>query len=287
VASEIWTILKVLGWTQGRFADRGVAAPRLDAELLLAEVLKLDRVGLYTHFDQPLSADELTAYRELIKRRLAGEPVAYLLGRREFRSLELRVDARVLVPRPETEFAVEEALALLPEAREGARPRVVDVGTGSGAIALAIKSARPDVEVLAVDRSTGAAEVARANAERLSLPIEVLVGDLLAPVAARGPFDVVVSNPPYIPSGELPQLPAEVRREPHDALDGGPDGLDVIRRLVAAARPLLAPSGALVLEVGAGQAPRVAELLSRAGYATPSVTHDLANIERVVAARAE
>ncbi|HZS36481.1 MAG TPA: peptide chain release factor N(5)-glutamine methyltransferase [Polyangia bacterium] len=285
MAGEIWTILKVLGWTQGRFADRAIATPRLDAELLLAEVLKLDRVGLYTHFDQPLKADELAAYRELIKRRLAGEPVAYLLGRREFRSLDLRVDARVLVPRPETETVVEVALGLLPEAREGAAPRVVDVGTGSGAIALAIKAARPDVEVLAIDRSPDAAEVARANAERLSLAVEILVGDLLAPAAARAPFDLVVSNPPYIASGDLPQLPPEVRREPHSALDGGPDGLAVLRRLIADARPLLHPAGALVLEVGAGQAPLVAELLTAAGYAAPSITRDLANIERVVAAR--
>jgi release factor glutamine methyltransferase len=286
VPGEIWTILKVLQWTQGRFSERGLPTARLDAELLLAEVLGRDRVGLYTHFDQPLAADELQRYRELIKRRLAGEPVAYLVGRREFRSLELRVDERVLVPRPETEFAVEAALALLPEAREGEHPRVVDVGTGSGAIALAIKSARPDVEVLAIDRSPGAAEVARANAERLALAVEILVGDLLAPASSRAPFDVIVSNPPYIPSGDLPQLAPEVLREPHDALDGGPDGLAVLRRLITDARPLLRESGALVLEVGAGQARHVADLLKRAGYATPTVTRDLAAIDRIVSARA-
>jgi release factor glutamine methyltransferase len=285
VPGEIWTILKVLQWTQGRFSERGLQTARLDAELLLAEVLGRDRVGLYTHFDQPLAADELQRYRELIKRRLAGEPVAYLVGRREFRSLELRVDERVLVPRPETEFAVEVALALLPEVRDGERPRVVDVGTGSGAIALAIKSARPDVEVLAIDRSPGAAEVARANAERLHLEIEILVGDLLAPAASRAPFDLIVSNPPYVPSGDLPQLAPEVLREPHDALDGGPDGLTVIRRLLSDARPLLRDSGALVLELGAGQAPRVADLLSAAGYATPTVTRDLAAIDRIISAR--
>ncbi len=278
--SEIWTILRVLTWTQSRFAERGLATPRLDAELLLAEVLGRDRVGLYTHFDQPLSADELARYRELIKRRLSGEPVAYLIGRREFRSLELRVDARVLIPRPETETLVEVALArLAPDA-----VRAVDVGTGSGAIALALKSARPSLEVLAVDRSPEAAELARANAAQLSLAIEIFVGDLLAPVAARAPFDLIASNPPYIPSAEIPSLAPEVRREPHLALDGGPDGLAIIRRLIEAAPPLLAPNGTLALEVGAGQAPAVAALLSKAGFTAIESTRDLAGIERVVAA---
>jgi release factor glutamine methyltransferase len=280
VPDEVWTILRVLQWTQGRFAERGIATPRLDAELLLAHVLGRDRVALYTHFDQPLEAAELTAYRELIKRRIGGEPVAYLVGRKEFRSLELGVDARVLVPRPDTECVVELALELAGEA-----PRVVDVGTGSGAIALALKHERPAATVIAIDRSPDAAEVARGNAARLGLDVEVLVGDLLAPVAARGPIDVVVSNPPYIPSGELAGLPVEVRREPRLALDGGADGLDVIRRLAAEAHPLLAPGGALVLEVGAGQAPTVAALLDRAGYHAVVVRKDLAGIERAVAGR--
>jgi release factor glutamine methyltransferase len=278
VADETWTILRVLSWTQGRFAERGLGTPRLDAELLLAHALGRDRVGLYTHFDQPLHGDELAKFRELIKRRLAGEPVAYLVGKKEFRSLELSVDARVLVPRPDTETLVEAALALV-----GETPRIVDVGTGSGAIALALKAARPGAEVLAVDRSPEAAAVARGNAERLALAVEVLVGDLLAPVA--GPFDLIVSNPPYIPSGEIPSLAPEVQREPRLALDGGPDGLEVIRRLIADAPRLLAPLGALAMEVGAGQAPSVLALLARAGFASPSTARDLAGIDRVVTAR--
>src|SRR4051794_32317634 len=168
--TETWTILRVLNWTQGRFAERRIATPRLDAEVLLAHVLGKDRVGLYTHFDQPLKADELTQYRELIKRRLGGEPVAYLVGKREFRSLELEVDARVLVPRPETETVIDVALELLGEAET---PRIVDVGTGSGAIALALAKAKPQATVHAVDRSPDAAAVARKNAERLALPVEV------------------------------------------------------------------------------------------------------------------
>lgn len=278
----MWTVLSVLQWTEKRFAERGLGTPRLDAQLLLADVLKKDRVYLYTHFDQPLAPDELAKYRGLIQRRLGGEPVAYLVGKKEFRSLELAVDARVLVPRPDTEATVDAALAHLPE---GAA-RVVDVGTGSGAIALAIKKERPAVEVWAVDRSPEAAAVARGNAERLGLAVEVVEGDLLAPVAAHAPFAVIVSNPPYIPSGDIAALQPEVRKEPLPALDGGPDGLALIRRLITDAPPLLADAGALILEVGAGQAATVAALFATDGrYAPAAITKDLAGIERVVSAR--
>jgi release factor glutamine methyltransferase len=277
-AEELWTIQRVLRWTQGRFAERGLATARLDAELLLAEVLKVDRVRLYTHFDQPLSADELAAYKALIKRRLAGEPVAYLLGRREFRSLSLVVDPRVLVPRPDTETAVDEALARL-----GARaaPIIVDIGTGSGAIALALKSARPEAKVIAVDISPDAVAVARDNAARLALDIDVRQGDLLEPVAETG-LDLVISNPPYIPSGEIAALPAEVQKEPRLALDGGADGLDVLRRLIAATRARLSPGGSLVVELGAGQADAVAALFAEAGFQDIRRARDLGGIERVV-----
>jgi release factor glutamine methyltransferase len=239
---------------------------------------------LYTHFDQPLGPDELARYRGLIQRRLQGEPVAYLVGKKEFRSLMLDVDARVLVPRPDTETLVDVALALLP-AEPGA-PRIVDVGTGSGAVALALKKERPEAQLYAIDRSPDAAAVARKNAERLGLAVEVLEGDLLAPLAGQAPFALIVSNPPYIPSGEIAQLAPEVRREPLAALDGGRDGLDVIRRLVKDAPPLLEPTGALALEVGAGQAPAVSALFAADGrYAPATATPDLAGIERVVAAR--
>jgi release factor glutamine methyltransferase len=278
--AEIWTVLRVLSWTQSRFTERGLATPRLDAEVLLAHVLGYDRVGLYTHFDQPLGTDELGRYRELIKRRLAGEPVAYLVGKKEFRSLEIDVDARVLVPRPETETAVEVALELV-----GDTPRIVDIGTGSGAIALALKKARPGATVLAVDRSPDAAEVARKNAEKLGLAVEVREGDLFDPVRADGPFDLIVSNPPYIPSADVPSLPVEVRKEPHAALDGGPDGLAVIRRLITDGAPLLGPGGGMVLEVGDGQAPSVSQLFAEAGWADVGTRADLAGIARIVFAR--
>jgi release factor glutamine methyltransferase len=277
----LWTILAVLEWTEQRFRQRGLGAPRLDAQLLLAHVLGRDRVYLYTHFDQPLAAAELAAYRALIQRRLAGEPVAYLVGKKEFRSLELAVDARVLVPRPDTETLVEAVLALLP----AGGGRIVDVGTGSGAIALALKKARPELELYAVDRSPDAAQVARANAERLGLAVEVVEGDLLAPVAARAPFIAIVSNPPYIPTAEIDALAADVRSEPRAALDGGADGLDVIRRLIADSPPLLGDGGTLALEVGAGQSPSVAALFAADGrYAAAAVTKDLSGIDRVVVA---
>jgi release factor glutamine methyltransferase len=280
----VWTILSVLQWTEKRFGERGLGTPRLDAQLLLAEVLHQDRVHLYTHFDQPLGPDELAQYRALIQRRLGGEPVAYLVGKKEFRSLVLDVDARVLVPRPDTETLVDVALALLPS--DGSAPRIVDVGTGSGAVALALKKERPDAELYAVERSPDAAAVARKNAERLALGVDVLEGDLLAPVAGLAPFTLIVSNPPYIPSGDIAQLAPEVRKEPLAALDGGRDGLEVIRRLVKDAPPLLSPSGALALEVGAGQAPAVIAIFAADGrYAPAAATPDLAGIERVVAAR--
>ncbi len=276
--SDIWTVLKVLQWTQGRFAERGLDTPRLDAEVLLAHALKSDRVGLYTHFDQPLKPEELTAFRGLIKRRLAGEPVAYLVGQREFRSLTLRVDARVLVPRPETETLVELALSQLPP---GAA-RVVDVGTGSGAIALAIKAARPLDDVHAVDRSEDALAVARDNGTRLSLEVTWHLGDLLAPVQSLAPFDLIVSNPPYIASAEIATLQPEVRREPIAALDGGPDGLTIIRRLITEAAPL---GAALAMEIGDRQADAVASLLRAAGFTDVTATKDLAGIARVVSGR--
>ncbi len=280
MADELWTILKVLGWTQGRFAERGIQTPRLDAELLLAQLLGVERIHLYTHFDQPLRPEELAAFRELIKRRLSGEPVAYLIGRREFRSLELAVDPRVLIPRPDTETLVEVALSLLPPL--GAA-RVVDVGTGSGAIAIALATARPELVIDAVDRSADAAEVARANVARHAPSVRVHVGDLLAPTS--GAIDLVVSNPPYIPSDEIGRLAPEVQREPRLALDGGPDGLDVVRRLIAAAAARLGSGGAIALEIGAGQAAATEELLRAAGFTELVRRSDLGGIERVVSGR--
>jgi release factor glutamine methyltransferase len=254
-------------------AAAGSDTPRLDAELLLAEALGVDRVALVTDPRREVAGSAVRAFQNAVRRRSAGrEPVAYILGRRGFRHLELAVDSRVLVPRPETELLVEVGLEL----PEGAR--VVDVGTGSGAVALALKQERPDLEVLGTDSSADALEVARANAARLGLDVELRHGDLLAGV---GEVDAVLSNPPYVAERERASLAPEIaRHEPPGALFAGADGLDVIRRLVPAA----ASSGArlLAIEVGAGQAAAVGELVHAAGFAAASARRDLGGIERVV-----
>lgn len=285
MADEIWTVLKVLRWTQARFAEKGLATPRLDAELLLAKALDSDRIGLYTRHDQPLDKDELAACRALIRRRLDGEPVAYIIGKKEFWSLSFTVDERVLVPRPETELLVETALETLRGREAANQVRIADVGTGSGAIAVALALELRDAEVLAVDVSEAALEVARKNAADLGARVEFLRGDLLDPLVGREPFDAIVSNPPYIPDAEFAALPPEVRREPRGALLGGADGLRELRRLVEGGRRLLKPGGLLAMEVGAGQAEAVAELLRSAGYVDVLVRADLAGIGRVVAGR--
>jgi release factor glutamine methyltransferase len=254
-------------------AAGGSDTPRLDAELLLAEALGVDRAALVIDPRREVAGPAVRAFQDAVRRRSAGrEPVAYILGRRGFRHIELAVDPRVLVPRPETELLVEAGLEL------PAGTRVVDVGTGSGAVALALKHERPDLEVLGTDVSADALAVARANAERLGLDVELLHGDLLA--GADG-VEAVLSNPPYVAERDRAALAPEiVRHEPPGALFAGADGLDVIRRLVPAA----ATSGArlLAIEVGAGQAAAVAELMRAAGYERVGPRRDLAGIDRVV-----
>jgi release factor glutamine methyltransferase len=292
-----WTVLDVIRWTAARFGERGIETPRLDAELLVAHVLGLPRVQLYVQFDRPLSAEELAGIRALIKRRQAGESVAYLVGKKEFWGLDFAVDARVLVPRPDTETLVEEARERLgsvvgeavgeaaPEIATEIAPKVAklaDVGTGSGAIAVTLAKLFPAAAVLAVDVSPAALEVARGNAERLGVAVTFLEGDLAAPLAVHAPLSLIVANLPYIPSGEMSGLPPDVKTEPALALDGGPDGLALVRRLVADAPALLGSGGALALEIGAGQAPATAALLADAGFADVRTRRDLGGIERVV-----
>jgi len=260
-----------------------MTSARLDAELLAAQAFGRTRVELYTHFDQPLGDPELAAYRSLVQRRMAGESVAYILGRKEFWSLDLQVDARVLVPRPDTETLVEQVLEWLKAAPDKGRAlRVADIGTGSGALALALKKERPGDEIFAVDVSADALEVARANANRLGLDVTFLHGDLVSPLAGLAPFDFIASNPPYIPSQDIAGLSPEVQREPRLALDGGEDGLALVHRLAGETRQLLAPGGALAMEIGADQAAAAIEILRSAGWAGIGSRRDLAGIERVV-----
>jgi release factor glutamine methyltransferase len=253
----------------------GVDTPRLDAEVLLAHVLGVDRARLVIDRDRPVEGGAVRAFQDAVRRRSVGrEPVAYITGTRGFRRLDLVVDARVLIPRPETETLVEAALGLPPGAR------VVDVGTGSGAIALALKDERPDLDVVATDASAAALDVARANANRLGLDVAFVVGDLLDGV--EGAVDAVVSNPPYVEDG-APLMPEIARHEPAAALYAGADGLAVIRRLASRA----GASGArfLAFEVGMGQAAEVADVVRAVGFAETEARRDLAGIERVVVGR--
>jgi len=244
----------------------GVDTPRLDAEVLLAHALGVDRLQMLTDGRATVEGPAVRVFQNAVRRRSVGrEPVAYITGIKGFRHLDLHVDGRVLIPRPETETLVEAALALPRSVR------VVDVGTGSGAVALALKDERPDLIVGGSDASAGAVEVARANAKRLGLDVGFHVGDLLDGVGA---VDAVLANPPYVEAGA--QLPPELAHEPPGALFAGPDGLDVIRRLAAAPRPEL-----LAVEIGAGQAAAVADLLG----GDIEILEDLAGIERVVVSR--
>ena len=259
--------------TQARLAAAGCDTPRLDAELLAAHALGIDRAALRTRPEEPLDPAALDRLERLVARREDREPVAYLLGTKGFRHLELAVDRRVLVPRPETELLVEAALEL------PAGSRVIDVGTGSGAVALALKHERPDLAVTGCDSSGDALAVARANAQRLGLEVDFLPADLLP---ADGRFDAVVANLPYVAEADWPALAPEiVRHEPREALVGGHDGLEAIRRLI----DRLVGVGFAALEVGEGQAAPVCGLLGAAGFKHLDARADLAGIERVVVAR--
>jgi release factor glutamine methyltransferase len=259
-----------------------VRSPRLDAEYLLAHALGLSRLDLYLNLERPLEPGEVDTFRELVRRRAAREPLAYILGSWSFRGLELRADPRALVPRPETEILVDRAL----EAVAGVEgPRVLDVGTGTGAIALAIAHERPDARVVATDVSPAALELAGENARALGLDerVELVEGDLLAAVAGRR-FDLVVSNPPYVAPDD--EVDAEVARfEPAVAVFAPEEGRAVLQQLVAEASEHLEAGGILALETGAGQARWLAGELREAGYADAAVHRDLARVERIVVAR--
>ena len=254
--------------------DAGCDTPRLDAELLLAYAMGTTRTQLHLAPERELTRAESDRFAELLRRRRAREPVAYVLRKRAFRYIELRVDARVLVPRPESEGLVETGLTLPPGAR------VVDVGTGSGAIALALKHERPDLEVLGADVSHDALALARENAHALGLDVTFVHSDLLDGV--DGPLDAILSNPPYVARRDLGTLQPEVIAEPDVAVFGGHDGFEIVRRLVPAAvqrAPLVA------IEVGMGMAQTVGGMLREAGAAAIEVQRDLAGIERVVVGR--
>lgn len=274
------TVGEALAAATDAIAASGSDSARLDAELLLAAATGATRERFAIEPERPVAAAEAREFGALVRRRIRHEPVAYILGSRGFRRIELRTDGRALVPRPETELLVDVALELDPG-------RVLDVGTGSGAIALAVADELPEAEVVAVDVSAGALELARENAAALGF--ENRIEFRLGPVtAAAGSFDLVLANLPYVRDDERPSLPPDVRdHEPAEALFAGPDGLAVIREVLAA----LAPGGAgpdceaVALEVGVGQAPAVAGLVADAGFAEVEARRDLAGIERAVVGR--
>ncbi|MCF8032008.1 MAG: peptide chain release factor N(5)-glutamine methyltransferase [Desulfarculaceae bacterium] len=282
--AETWTVGRLIPWAADYLKKYSVDAARLSGELLLAQVLGCTRLELYLRFDQPLAPEELAAFKALILRRREHEPVAYILGNREFWGLELACGPGALVPRPESEHLVEEGLARL-EGLEA--PRVLDLCTGTGAVALALASERPDAEVIASDISDQALTWARNNAENLGLAERVSFkqGDLWEAVAASsGFFDLITANPPYVAEDEWEGLPREVKDfEPRLALHGGERGLEATRAIIAGAGAHLRPLGWLLLELGAGQAGAAAELAQASGaFDAISTVPDLGGIERVL-----
>jgi len=281
------TLLDYLRLTTDFLAAKKIDTARLDAELLLGAVLGMARVQLYTNFERPLAREEIDRYRELVRRRAAREPVAYILGLREFWSLDFEIDRRVLVPRPDTELLVETAVAVLKGRADEPLLRVADIGTGSGAVAVAIAKEVPNSRVVATDKSQAALELAPRNASRHGVEdrIEFVSGDLCAPLHGREPFDLIVSNPPYIKSGEMAALDPEVRDwEPRLALVSGPDGMDATGVLVESALEVLMPGGFLWVEVGT-QAVAVRECFRSNGYTDIRVHRDLGGNDRVIGGR--
>lgn len=282
---KIWTIGRILKWTEQYFKDKGIESPRLDAEVLLAHVLEKQRIYLYVHFDEPLQPGELAAYREMIKKRVLRVPVAQILGEKEFMGLTFKVTADTLVPRPDTEILVQAAVDRL-RAMAGEEPlRFADIGTGSGAICLSVLHYLAGTVADTVDISPAARAVAEENAASLGLADRVTfhTGDLLQPLSGIS-FAAILSNPPYIPEADIATLAPEVRlKEPHTALSGGQDGLDFYRRLANEAPAMLVPGGFTAFEVGIHQAGDVATLLK----ANPLIDRteilpDYAGIDRVV-----
>lgn len=285
MAPRSWTVLELLRWTTQHFAERGIEGPRLDAEVLLAHALGCDRLRLYVDHDKPIGEAERAGFRELVRARAQERvPVSLLVGRREFWSLSLRVTRDVLAPRPETETLVEVALAAFPE--RDAALSVLDVGTGSGAVALAIARERPQARVTASDVSPAALAVARENALALGLleRVRFLEGTLLDPIAGER-FDLVVSNPPYVALREAASLPPELRHEPALALFGGEDGSDLLRALAAGVPAVLEPGGCAAFELDPRQADAMTGWLAAASLVEVTAHRDAARRPRVVSAR--
>lgn len=280
-----WTIGAILNWTASYLADKGARAPRLDAEILLSHSLKVDRLYLYLNLDRPLGPDERSQFRDLVRRRAAREPVALITGKKEFWSISFRITPGVLIPRPETEILVG---AVLEEIKDNPAPRLLEIGAGSGAVSVAVAGDNPRAEVIATDIDPAVLETARLNAEDVEVgaSVKFVAMDLFDAIRGGVGFDVIYSNPPYVPTDVIPALEPEVRDfEPHRALDGGPDGLDVIRRLAAHAMDFLNRPGALALEFGDGQEEDARNIFTSRGFGEIRIFRDLAGKARVIRGR--
>jgi release factor glutamine methyltransferase len=284
------SIRGALLWGGEVLRQAGLENSRLDAEVLLRHVLRLEKEQLYMNGDAPISAGQEGKFRELVLRRSRREPVAYIIGHKEFWSLDFFVSSAVLIPRPETELLVEVALQYVRRRLPSGSPvKVLDVGTGSGVISVCLAKEHAATQIVAVDFSPVALNMASVNAKRNGVAdrIRFLLGDLFAPVEPlRETFELIVSNPPYIRRGELPMLAPEIHRwEPAIALDGGMDGLNTYRRIIEEGHKYLTTGGSMVLEIGADMAPQVVDLFSRSScYGPASVYQDYAGKDRVIAA---
>ncbi|MFH2064568.1 MAG: peptide chain release factor N(5)-glutamine methyltransferase [Pseudomonadota bacterium] len=266
-----WTIIKLLKWTESYLDSHDIDSPRMTAEILLALTLQTKRINLYLQHDKPLSHDELTRFKMLIKRRISREPVAYITGSKGFWTFDLEVTRDVLIPRPDTECMVETALALLPDRKTDPPKRILDLGTGSGAIIISLASERPSHEYVATDRFPAAAILAAKNAAKNGLGEKIFFfcSDWFQGIHPQQTFDIIVSNPPYIPTETIASLAPEISRfEPRMALDGGYDGLSDIRKIIHAAPDYMKPEGYLLLEIGFDQMKPVSEIAGDSGFYT-------------------
>lgn len=284
--STVWTVARLLSWTQDYFRRSGLEAPRLCAEILLAHAMQCERIRLYTQHEEVPETPVREAFRELVREAAAGRPIAHLTGCKEFFSLAFEVTPAVLIPRPETEILVERTISLLRRARTE-QPAILDLGTGSGCIAISLARHLPSARVAASDVSREALVVAQRNAARHAVAdrIDFRCGDLFAPWSDAAAFDFIVCNPPYVGTVDAPIERSVREYEPHVALFAGPDGLDVIRRVLAEAPPYLRPGGHLLMELAFDQAAAVRGLAAGGGWHDTTTYRDAAGHERVLHVR--
>jgi len=286
---KTWTVAKLLNETRKYFRNKGISTPRLDAEILLSHVLQLERVQLYMNFDRPLTRMELSGYRNLVRRRAAREPVAYITGNKEFWSIPLKITADVLIPRPDTEILVETVLEILHQYNTDRPARILEIGTGSGAISTALAHSHINIKILATDISLNAVLLAKQNIYRYHLEdrVQLMCADAFAPLKNIPFFDLVVSNPPYIPSGAIDGLAPEITKfEPRTALDGGDDGIDFYRNICNRQCINLRPGGFVVVEIGSDQGEKLCQLFAECGlFSDVEIKKDYSGHDRVVLAR--